>query len=42
MYKIGTLVKANVKGYFGKVGIVLESDELMTTVILENYKALFF
>lgn len=42
MYKVGTLVKANVKGYFGKVGIVLESDELITTVILENYKAHFF
>lgn len=42
MYKTGTLVKANVKQYLGKVGIVLESDELITTVMLENYKAHFF
>ena len=42
MYKIGTLVKSNVNEYFGMIGIVLESDDTITTVMINNDKSHFF
>ena len=42
MYKIGTLVKSNVNEYFGMIGIVLESDDMITTIMINNHKSHFF